>query len=68
MSFINSKNLDMGEEENRDVVVEGGTVISYSSIVVKQCKLKEGANGCKLLSTVPRLSWQIDVYPCHIIR
>ena len=48
MSFINSKNLDMREEENRDVVVEGGTVISCSSIVVKQCKLKEGANGCKL--------------------
>ena len=48
MSFMNSKNLDMGEEENRDVVVEGGTVISYSSIVVKQCKLKEGAIGASL--------------------
>ena len=43
MSFINSKNLDMREEENRDVVVEGGTVISCSSMVVKQRKLKEGA-------------------------
>ena len=33
----------MREEENRDVVVEGGTVISCSSMVVKQRKLKEGA-------------------------
>ena len=41
--MTNSKNLDMGEEENRDVVVEGGTVIFCSSMVVKQCKLKEGA-------------------------
>ena len=48
MSFINSKNLDMREEENRDVVVEGGTVISCSSMVVKQRKLKEGAIGVNL--------------------
>ena len=48
MSFINSKNLDMREEENRDVVVEGGTVISCSSMVVKQLKLREGAIGANL--------------------
>ena len=48
MSFINSKNLDMREEENRDVVVEGGMVISCSSMVVKQRKLKEGAMDANL--------------------
>ena len=48
MSLINSKNLDMREEENRDVVVEGGTVISCSSMVVKQRNLREGALGANL--------------------
>ena len=32
---ISGKNLDMEEEENKDVDNEGGTVISRSSVVVK---------------------------------
>ena len=54
----------MEEEENRDVVDEGGTVISRSSIVVN-CNRKCRLCMCKSICKFDRLIWQIVPIDCN---